>query len=141
MKRRALALALLAAPACGFTYAVTHLESADARGIDVALMSNPDVVEVQGAALKQACTTLETGVSDVRLDCPAGQDVLFSRPPLQVEVVVGERPFTIIVNHFKSQRGGEAETAPWRLAQATYVAVSLEEGERTPVPIRPVSSD
>ncbi len=115
-------LAQLAAPACGFTYAVTHLESADARGIDVALMSNPDVVEVQGAELKQACTTLETGVGDTRLDCPAGQNALFSRPPLQVEIVVGERPFTIIVNHFKSKRGGEAETAPWRLAQATHVA-------------------
>lgn len=115
-------LAQLAAPACGFTYTVTHLESADVRGIDVALMSNPNVVTVQSAELKQSCTTLETGVSDVRLDCPAGQDVLFSRPPLLVELLVEERPFTLIVNHFKSKRGGEAETAPWRLAQANHVA-------------------
>ncbi len=115
-------LAQLAAPACGFTYAVTHLESADVRGIDVALMSNPAVVTVLSAELKQTCTTLETGVSDARIECPAGQDALFSRPPLLVEMTVGERPFIIIVNHFKSKRGGEAETAPWRLAQANHVA-------------------
>ncbi|WP_420630355.1 lamin tail domain-containing protein [Candidatus Leptofilum sp.] len=115
-------LALLAASACGFTYAVTHLESADVRGIDLALMSNPNLVMVQSARLMQTCTVLETEVNDVRLDCPAGQDVLFSRPPLMVKVLVEERPFTIIVNHFKSKRGGEAETAPWRLAQANHVA-------------------
>ncbi len=115
-------LAQLATPGCGFTYIVTHLESADVRGIDVALMGNPNIVEFQSAELMQTCTTLETGVSDARVDCPAGQDVLFSRPPLLVEMWVGERPFTIIVNHFKSKRGGEAETAPWRLAQANHVA-------------------
>ncbi|MAT96616.1 MAG: hypothetical protein CL608_05685 [Anaerolineaceae bacterium] len=115
-------LAQLAAPACGFAYTVTHLDSADVRGIDVALMSNPNVVAVQSAELMQTCTVLETGVSDARVACPTGQDVLFSRPPLLVEVLVGERSFTIIVNHFKSKRGGEAETAPWRLAQANHVA-------------------
>ncbi|MFZ1399364.1 MAG: lamin tail domain-containing protein [Candidatus Promineifilaceae bacterium] len=115
-------LALLAAPGCGFTYTVTHLESADVRGIDVALMSNPNVVTVESAQLMQTCTVLETGVSDARTDCPAGQDVLFSRPPLLVEVLVAERPFTLIVNHFKSKLGGEVETAPWRLAQANHVA-------------------
>ncbi len=115
-------LALLAAPGCGFTYAVIHLDSADVRGIDLALLSNPNLVTVQSAQLMQACTALETAVTDPRLNCPAGQDVLFSRPPLLVEMVVAERPFTIIVNHFKSKLGGEAETAPWRLAQANHVA-------------------
>ncbi|WP_420644661.1 lamin tail domain-containing protein [Candidatus Leptofilum sp.] len=115
-------LALLAAPDCGFTYTVTHLESADVRGIDLALMSHPDLVTMQSAQLMQTCTVLETEVFDAQLDCPAGQDALFSRPPLLVEVLVAERPFTIIINHFKSKRGGEAETAPWRLAQANHVA-------------------
>ena len=115
-------LAQLAAPACGFAYTVTHLESADARGIDVALMSNPTVVTVQAAELKQTCTLLETAVTDASFPCPAGQDALFSRPPLLVEVMVAGRPFTIVVNHFKSKRGGEAETAVWRLAQANHVA-------------------
>ncbi|MCB9006710.1 MAG: lamin tail domain-containing protein [Ardenticatenaceae bacterium] len=115
-------LAQLAAPGCGFTYSVTHLESADVRGIDVALLSNPNSVNVQSAQLMQTCTALETAVQDSRLECPAGQAALFSRPPLQVELLVAERPFTLIVNHFKSKRGGEAETAPWRLAQANHVA-------------------
>ena len=119
-------LALLAAPDCGFTYAVTHLESADVRGIDLALMSNPNFVEIESAALMQTCTTLETGVIDSNFICPARQDALFSRPPLLVEVMVAERPFTIIVNHFKSKRGGEAETAAWRLAQANHVAGLVE---------------
>jgi endonuclease/exonuclease/phosphatase family metal-dependent hydrolase len=114
-------LAQLAAPGCGFTYAVTHLESPDVRGIDLALLSNPNLVAVQSAELKQGCTVLETSVADARFDCPAGQDALFSRPPLLVELLVGERPFTIIVNHFKSKLGGEAGTAPWRLAQANHV--------------------
>ena len=114
-------LAQLAAPGCGFTYAVTHLESPDVRGIDLALLSNPNLVAVQSAELKQGCAVLETSVSDARFDCPAGQDALFSRPPLLVELLVGERPFTIIVNHFKSKLGGEAGTAPWRLAQANHV--------------------
>ena len=120
-------LAQLVAPDCGFTYAVTHLESADVRGIDVALLSNPNLVAVQSAELKQTCTTLETDVSDASLDCSAGQDVLFSRPPLLVELLVAERPFTIIINHFKSKRGGEAETAAWRLAQANHVAELVGE--------------
>jgi endonuclease/exonuclease/phosphatase family metal-dependent hydrolase len=120
-------LAQLATPGCEFTYKVTHLESADVRGIDVALMSNPNLVKIQSAELMQTCTELETGVSDARVNCPVGQDVLFSRPPLLVELVVGERPFTIIVNHFKSKRGGEAETAPWRLAQANHVAELVSE--------------
>ena len=115
-------LAELAAPACGFTYTVTHLESADARGIDLALMSHPALVTVQSATLQQTCTILETGVTDPRQSCPAGQDALFSRPPLLVELTVEERPFTIIINHFKSKRGGEAETAVWRLSQARHVA-------------------
>ncbi|MCB8925341.1 MAG: lamin tail domain-containing protein [Ardenticatenaceae bacterium] len=115
-------LALLAADGCGFTYTVTHLESADVRGIDVALLSNPNLVTVESAQLMQTCTVLETGVSDARVECPAGQDVLFSRPPLLVKLLVAERPFTLIVNHFKSKLGGEAETAPWRLAQANHVA-------------------
>ncbi len=115
-------LAQLAAPGCGFTYTVTHLESPDMRGIDLALLSQPDRVTVQSAELRQGCTLLETGVSDARFDCPAGQAMLFSRPPLLVEVLVAERPFTIIVNHFKSKLGGEAVTAPWRLAQANHVA-------------------
>ncbi|MCL4265835.1 MAG: lamin tail domain-containing protein [Anaerolineae bacterium] len=110
----------LAAP-CGFVYDVTHRESADIRGIDVALLSDPRQVTVQNATLRQTCTPLDTGIVDKTTACPAGQQPLFSRPPLAVEIMVGGRPFTIFINHFKSKRGGEVETAPQRLAQAHFL--------------------
>ncbi|MCB8942433.1 MAG: lamin tail domain-containing protein [Ardenticatenaceae bacterium] len=114
-------LAELIAPACGFTYAVAHLESADVRGIDVALLADPRRVTITGTQLRQGCTTINTGISDSNATCPAGQQPLFSRPPLQVDVTVDGRFHTLLINHFKSKREGEAETAPRRLAQAQHI--------------------
>ncbi|MCA9973675.1 MAG: lamin tail domain-containing protein [Anaerolineales bacterium] len=114
-------LADAAADACGFTYAVTHRESADARGIDVALLSDPRRVRVTAVARAQHCTGIDTGIDDPQVDCPAGQWPLFSRPPLRVALMVDGEPLTLVVNHFKSKRGGEAETAARRLAQAAFV--------------------
>lgn len=106
---------------CGFRYTVTHLESVDVRGIDVALLSDPRRVTVFAAALRQSCTGIDTAIEDATIDCPANQHPLFSRPPLQIDVMVDERPLTAIVNHFKSKRGGADETAARRLAQAEHV--------------------
>lgn len=114
-------LAHAAAPLCDFTYQVTHRESADVRGIDVALLSDPRRVTIIEAALRQGCTAIETGIVDDTLDCSDGQEPLFSRPPLQVAVLVDQRPFTIIVNHFKSKRGDAVDTAARRLAQARHI--------------------
>ena len=114
-------LAEAAATYCPFTYDVTHLDSPDVRGIDVALLSQPDRVVVVEAALQPACTPLETGIIDPELTCPAGQSPLFSRPPLRVDAQVDQRPFTLYINHFKSKRGGALETTPRRLAQARHV--------------------
>lgn len=116
-----LSLAQALAEPCGFEYEVTHRESADVRGIDVALLSDPRWVAVQDVALRQTCTPLDTGIADAGAGCPAGQQPLFSRPPLQVDFMVGGRPFTIFINHFKSKRGGELETEPQRLAQAQHL--------------------
>jgi predicted extracellular nuclease len=112
---------------CGFTYQVSHLESVDGRGIDVALMSDARRVTVLHTALHQLCTPLETDVFDPAVNCPAGQWPLFSRPPLAVEVMVEGRPLKLLVVHMKSKREGEAETAPRRLAQAAHIR-SLVEG-------------
>ena len=106
---------------CGFQYAVTHLESPDARGIDVALLSDPRRVQVVEVVLQQSCTSIETGIYDPAIVCEGVQQPLFSRPPLQVQVLVDERPFTILINHFKSKREGAVETAPRRLAQAQHI--------------------
>ena len=109
------------AVACGFVYDVTHLESADARGIDVALLSDPNRVQVQAANLRQTCTGMDLGIVDETAVCPAGQFPLFSRAPLQVDLTIDGQPVTIYVNHFKSKLGGEAETEPQRLAQAAHI--------------------
>jgi predicted extracellular nuclease len=116
-----LSLAQALAEPCGFVYQVTHRESADARGIDVALLSDPRLVVIQEAALRQTCTGLDTGIVDAAIHCPAGEQPLFSRPPLVVKALVSGRPFTLFVNHFKSKRGGEEETASERLAQARHL--------------------
>ncbi len=114
-------IANLVATDCGFAYEVIHLESVDVRGIDVALLADSRRVTVESFQLQQGCTPISTSIVDVGLDCPSGQEPLFSRPPLQVEVMVDERPFTLIINHFKSKRGGEVETEPRRIAQAQHV--------------------
>ena len=106
---------------CGFTYSVSHRESADARGIDVALMSDPRVAQVQAVQLRPTCSVVSTGISDPTLTCPTGEEPLFSRPPLQVDLLLDNQPVTVLVNHFKSKRDGEDDTAPERLAQAVYV--------------------
>jgi len=112
---------------CGFTYTVTHLESADVRGIDVALLTDPTRVQVQSAQLRQTCTELYTGVVDETAVCPSGQSPLFSRPPLQVDLTIDGAPLTVYVNHFKSKVGGAAETEPQRLAAAAHVGALVDE--------------
>jgi predicted extracellular nuclease len=114
-------LAAAVAKACGFSYEVTHHESVDSRGIDVALLSDPRGVTVQASGLQQGCTTIDTGIQDAAADCPAGQSPLFSRPPLQVDVEIDGRAHTFFVNHFKSKREGDIPTAPRRLAQARHI--------------------
>jgi uncharacterized protein len=115
-------LAAEAAVHCGFTYAVAHLESADLRGIDVALLYDPRRATLVDMRLHQICARLETGIRDRQLSCPAGEWPLSSRPPLQVDLLVDGRPLTLFVNHFKSKLGGELETTPQRMAQAQLLA-------------------
>ncbi|MFQ5578712.1 MAG: lamin tail domain-containing protein, partial [Anaerolineae bacterium] len=99
-------LAAATADVCGFTYNITHRESPDARGIDVALLNDPRRVTVTGTALRQGCTLIDTGIDDETITCEPGKQPLFSRPPLQVDVTIDGVGYTIFVNHFKSKRGG-----------------------------------
>ncbi len=120
-------LAEKAAEYCDFSYTVTHLESVDARGIDLALLSNPRRVQVNNVELRQACFGAETGIFDRSIKCEPGDDPLFSRPPLQVDLSIDGASHVLIVNHFKSKRGGEAETTTRRLAQAAHINGIVEE--------------
>jgi endonuclease/exonuclease/phosphatase family metal-dependent hydrolase len=115
------ALADELAGSCGFAYEVSHLESADSRGIDNALLSDASRVSVQSVALRQACSPVPTGIEDESIACESGQEPLFGRPPLQVEVTIDGKPFTFFINHFKSKRGGEIETELERIQQAVYL--------------------
>jgi uncharacterized protein len=130
-------LAERVAAGCGFTYTVTHLDSPDVRGIDVALLSHPERVQVVGAQLHQTCTPLETGIRDPSIQCAGGEWPLSSRPPLQVDTLVDGRPLTLFNNHFKSKRGGEEDSAPQRLGQAALirqlVGELLERDEATAI--------
>ncbi|MFW6068716.1 MAG: lamin tail domain-containing protein [Chloroflexota bacterium] len=109
-------------PSCGFLYDVAHRESVDARGIDLALMADPRRVQITSVAAEQHCSPLATGLPDVELSCPAAQEPLFSRPPLEVDLRLDGETYLVIVTHFKSKREGEQETAARRLAQAGAVA-------------------
>ena len=52
------------------------------------------------------------------LDCRSAEGEQPSlRPVLQLEVVKNDRRLTLFVNHWKSMKGGEAETAVWRERQ------------------------
>jgi predicted extracellular nuclease len=120
-------LAEAAAADCGFTYQVSHRDSADVRGIDLALLSDPRRVTVTAVSLQQTCSLLDTGIKDPSIDCPGGQQPLFSRPPLQVDLAVDGQAYTVVVNHFKSKRGDEITTAPRRLFQAQHIADLLAQ--------------
>ncbi len=115
------------AATCQFTYTITHFESADGRGIDLALLTDPNRVQVVTAELRQTCSPIETEAVDTTIDCPAGQYPLFSRQPLLVSLLVDGQPYTVIVNHFKSKRGGEDDTEPERLAQAAFMNTLVDE--------------
>lgn len=112
-------LALALAEPCGFRYTVSHLESYDGRGIDNALLSDPRRAAVQNVVLRQSCVPIPTSTGAG--NCPTGQNWLFGRPPLEVELVIDGRALIVWVNHFKSKRGGEVESEPERLAQADYL--------------------
>jgi len=107
---------------CGFLYRVSHVESPDARGIDVAMMTDPHHTSDVEIALDQVCTEIQTDVIDPPMNCPYGTFPLFSRPPLYASFSVDGEPLVIIINHFKSKRGGEDETAVIRSYQAMHVA-------------------
>jgi endonuclease/exonuclease/phosphatase family metal-dependent hydrolase len=138
VEKEALLLDLAAAvsPDCGFVYDVAHRESADTRGIDLALLSAPGRVVVTAVTLQQTCTHLNTEITDPTITCPAGQQPLFSRPPLQVDLTIDGQPYTILVNHFKSKRGGEMETAPRRVAQAEHIVNLANEWQAANPDIR-----
>lgn len=109
------------AQSCDFTYAVTHFESADGRGIDLAFLTDPNRVNITNARLLQGCTTIDTNIQDETITCEDGEDPLFSRAPLRLDVSIDGRAYILFNNHFKSKRGGELATERRRIEQAQHI--------------------
>ncbi len=126
-------------------YGAVLIQGPDGRGINVGLMYDRDRVTVLESEQLQGCTTLspETGGPRVRCDRDGdGTDdgnLLFSRPPLLVRLVVSEASsreaggeeqgdvLWVIVAHFKSKRGGAEETEPRRVEQAHFLASAVND--------------
>jgi len=126
--------ALISRPEIKISYEAVLIEGPDERGIDVALLYDTNKIEIISAEARNSCITLNDGFGPGQGDCPAGQNLLFSRPPLIVELKVlnFEEPstftnLTVIVNHFKSKSGGEEETLPRRIEQAKFVRGIVDE--------------
>ncbi len=112
-------------------YGAELIEGPDLRGIDVGLLYNRERLRVLSREQRQACTSLAVEEPGLPCQLPDGGigSALFSRPPLVVRLEVvetGER-LALIVNHFKSKRGGNEATQPIRLAMAEHNLALLSE--------------
>ena len=87
-------------------YRFVHYDSRDARGVDVALIYNPNYFTVT------ASKPLQVRFSEDSKDVYYTRDVLFVQGKLDGETV------NIYVNHWPSRLGGEERSAPARAAAA-----------------------
>lgn len=99
-------------------YRIVHTDSRDGRGIDVALLYRASAV-----------TFLSSSAHGVDL----GESERPTRDILEVRFLCNGRPFTVLVNHWPSRLGGEAQSA-WKreraAARAARVIDSLEQIDR-----------
>ncbi len=85
-------------------YRVVHFDSPDRRGIDVALIYQPQFFKVTSSSVHPLYMESDTGFR--------------TRDILQVDGLLEGEPIHILVNHWPSRSGGEQETAPKRDAAA-----------------------
>lgn len=88
-------------------YQFIHIEGPDIRGVDPALLYNPDYFQVQ-----YACSYKVRPVSDTAHK---------TRDILVVSGLFGGDSLALLVNHWPSRRGGEMLSRPNRHAAATVV--------------------
>lgn len=93
---------------------IVHFESPDIRGIDVALLYDPKYFKVLNAA-------------PIRVMLPGGsKESSATRDILWVYGQLDGEPIHVYVNHWPSRRGGEAVSAPARMAAATTLRKHLD---------------
>lgn len=87
-------------------YEIVHYDSPDERGVDVGLLYNPK--NFQPLFSESLLVPLKNDDGSPRYT----RDVLYVYGKLKGE------PLHVFVNHWPSRRGGEEESAPWRVAAA-----------------------
>jgi len=90
-------------------YSYIHYDSADERGIDVALLYKSDIFKVENSETFSVYLQNESGEQD------------YTRDILLVEGILYNEPVSIIVNHWSSRREGTKETEFKRLAGSNKV--------------------
>ncbi len=101
----------------GGKYRYVHFESADFRGIDVALMYDPASFKVSNSKI-------------IRTEFPLQEDgePYTSRDILQVAgTYQGKYPMYVFVNHWPSRRGGLVKSEPKRLLVAQNLRKAVDE--------------
>lgn len=96
-------------------YGIVHAESPDLRGIDVAILYRPDVMDLKRLTMH-------------RIDLGAG-----SRPTRDImegTFAKDGEEFTVLVNHWPSRSGGAAQTEPLRKRAAAVAAGVIDSLRR-----------
>ena len=85
-------------------YQIAHYDSPDKRGIDVALLYQPQLFELESSKSIELTLPEDTG--------------FYTRDQLLVSGKLMDEPFSFIVGHWPSRRGGETESQHKRVAAA-----------------------
>lgn len=94
-------------------YQIVHYDSKDIRGIDVALLYNPNYIKVE-----------QSGSVPVKL--PGYNNTKFeTRDILWVKALLDKEPVYFLVNHWPSKRGGEDKTTASRYTAAAACRTEL----------------
>jgi predicted extracellular nuclease len=116
------------------------IEGNDTRGIDVAIMMKEvtrdgQLIEFVGIRSHAALTFADLHLHNLALEAINIQanERIFRRDCLELDVLIGGRPLTLFVSHFKSKGGkrvgpdGLGDTLPVRVAEAKAVRHIIEE--------------
>jgi endonuclease/exonuclease/phosphatase family metal-dependent hydrolase len=117
--REVLELLLQTKPLRSLGYAIAHFDSPDARGIDVALLYQPQHFQLDFAKKYR-----------LRLQSEHKQRFRTTRDQLVVSGFLEGVPLTVLVNHWPSRRGGAKRSNPLRMAAARLQAKLIDSLQR-----------
>lgn len=117
----------------GADYEYLIVDGPDGRGIDVAFLYKPSSLRLLSHGAPQACLPEKPFGEGPSGTCELPDGglgfPLFSRPPLVARFWVEgtDARLVVIVNHYKSKRGGDLETTPVRSDMSRFVLGLVEE--------------